>query len=126
MPVVVDRSKPDSRCLAPPRIRGRRWLLFAVDLERDSALPLCMGRSRDWLAFRAHKVERPRVVEIDASEANSIARRGVLEIDNTTVAEIARAVGCSRRLVVDVLRALTAEERAARQSGTFGLGVRGG
>ena len=119
-------NKTNSRCLAPPRIRGRRWLLFAVDLERDSALPLCMGRSRDWLAFRAHKVERPRVVEIDASEANSIARRGVLEIDNTTVSEIARAVGCSRRLIVAVLRELTAKERAARQSGILGMGSAGG
>ena len=123
---MVERSESYPRCLAPPRIRGRRWLLFSIDLKRDIAWPVCMGRSRDWLLLRARGLPNPRAVEIDADEANSIARRGVLEIDNTTVAEIARAAGCSRRLIVAVLRELTAKERAARQSGILGLGSAGG
>ena len=105
---------------SPSRIRGRRWLLFNVDLDREIAWPLCMGRSRDWLAFCGAKLSRPSIVEIDANEANSIARRGALPIDDTTIAEIARAVGCSRKLIVSVLQELTAKERsAACQSGTF-------
>ena len=79
---------------SPTRIRGRRWILFTVDLNRERAWPLCMGRSRDWLKYCGARLAYPAVVEIGADEANSIARKGVLPVDNTTVAEIARAVGC--------------------------------
>ena len=97
-----------------------------------------MGRSRDWLAFCGAKLSRPSIVEIDANEANSIARAvgcsrdwlafcgaklsrpSIVEIDANEANSIARAVGCSRKLIVSVLQELTAKERsAACQSGTF-------
>ena len=100
---------------SPTRIRGRRWILFKVDLKRERAWPLCMGRSRDWLKFRGARLAYPAVVEIDADEANAIARKGVLPVDNETLAGIARAVGCSRKLMSNILRTMTAEARC--QSG---------
>ena len=80
-----------------------------------------MGRSRDWLAYCGAKLSRPSIVEIDAAEATSIARRGVLPIDDTTIAEIARAVGCSRKLIYGMLRELTDKDKTRRscQCGTL-------
>ena len=86
----MDSATTAPESASPSRIRGRRWLLFNVDLDREIARPLCMGRSRDWLMLRARLLPYPAVVEIDATEATEIARRGVLTIDYTTVAELAR------------------------------------
>ena len=101
---------------SPSRIRGRRWLLFNVDLDREIAWPLCMGRSRDWLALRARLLPYPAVVEIDAREANSIAHRGIVEIDNTTVAELAGQCRCSKSLMVNTIKAILREDEAARRA----------
>ena len=113
-------SSKTSQCESS-RIRGRRFVLYNVDLEREIAWPVAMAKSRDWLAYCGAKLARPAVIEIDATEATQIARRGVLPLDDTTIAEIARAVGCSRKLIVRVLRELTAKERSAAkcQCGTL-------
>ena len=93
------------------RIRGRRWLLFEIDLAREIAWPLCMGRSRDWLMLRARGLDHPVAVEIDSDEANAIARRGAIEVDNQTVAGIARQCRCSKRYMADLLKIMVRESR---------------
>ena len=55
-----ERASPNRQ----KRIRGRRWLLFSVDLEREIARPLCMGKSADWLALRGAKLSRPAVARL--------------------------------------------------------------
>ena len=110
----MDSNKP-SPCKSS-RIRGRRFVLFTVDLKREIAWPLCMGISRDWLMLRARKLDRPAVVEIDPDEANSIARRGIVEIDNTTVAELAGQCRCSKSLMVNTIKAMLREDKAARRA----------
>ena len=109
----VDRSNATVR---GPRIRGRRWLLFNVDLKREIAHPLCMGLSRDWLMLLAHLLNYPAVVEIGADEANSIARRGVVPIDNATIAELARQCRSSKRHMAGTIKAMLREEEAARRA----------
>ena len=75
-----------------------------------------MGRSRHWLMLRARKLDRPAVVEIDATEATEIARRGVLPIDNTTVAELAGQCRCSKSLMANTIKAILREDEAARRA----------
>ena len=75
-----------------------------------------MGRSRDWLMLRARLLPYPAVVEIDATEATEIARRGVLTIDYTTVAELARQCRCSKTLMRNTVKDILREDEAARRA----------
>ena len=59
--------------------------------------------------IRARGLTCPRVVEIDASEATEIARRGVLPIDDTTIAELARQCGVSKRTAANTIKAMLRE-----------------
>ena len=98
------------------KIRGRRCLLFAVYLKREIAHPLCMGKSRNWLMLLGRDLSCPAVVEIDATEATEIARRGVLPRDDTTVAELALGCRMSKRHMASVLKIMLRGAEAVRRA----------
>ena len=99
-----------------PKIRGRRHLLFNGDIHRDTVWPLCMGHSRDWLMLLARNLSCPVVIAIDPNEATAIARRGVLPIDDTTIAKLAGECRCSKPYMADLLRTMVREAESARRA----------
>ena len=99
---------------ATSKIRGRRYVLFDVDIESEIARPLAMGKSAAWLMLLGRDLPCPRVVAVDASEATEIARAGVLSVDDTTVAGIARACRMSKRHAQRTLTLMLAEAATAR------------
>ena len=111
--------KPHTPTGSSKKIRGRRHVLFDIDLANEIAWPLAMGKSADWLRLLGCDLPCPVVEEIDADEANEIARRAILPIDDTTITAIARGARCSRRLIVNTIRQMTREARARIQSGTL-------
>ena len=86
------------------RIRGKRYLLCDLDLDKRTVAPLAMGRSRDLLLIRGCDARCPAVVEIDAAEATEIARCGVLPVDEETIAGIARDRRMSKQTVTRCLK----------------------
>ena len=108
-------ATPAPKSARPSRIRGHRWVLFDVDLKRDAAWPLCMGRSRDWLMLLGRKLDCPSVVQIDAAEANSIARQGALPIDDMTIAALAGQCRVSKSVMAMTVKNILREYEAARR-----------
>ena len=87
-----------------PRIRGKRYLLLDLDLETGKVFEVAMGRSRDLLLNQGRNFLCPAVVEIDADETTKFARRGVLPVDNNTIADAANDLGISKRTFTRALK----------------------
>ena len=98
----------------PPRIQGRRWLVFEFDDDDELVGIPGMARAELIAQCRARNLLHAVVIAIDTEEANRVARSplardGRLQIDETTVADFGRIIGTTVRHARRLLEQMIAE-----------------
>ena len=100
------------------RIQGRRWAVFVFSEDYEIIAVPVMARFELWAQALARNVPFATVVDVDTKEATRIARAGAV-MDDTTLAELCKASGCSRPFMRSVLR-----EQIAKGKGLIPEGMR--